>query len=418
MTRAGAGCTAPARPTMAIMPLATPDVRRHNLGLVLGRVLEGAGEARADIAGATGLSRGAVTSLVAELIDAGLVEESDVVAPAGMGRPRTTLALAASAPCVLIAMLDADHATAVAGTLAGEELARTSRSHGRPMGDPAAIVGVLADALDDVAGRMAAAGRRIADVCVVVWAPVGGTPVRVLADTDLAWGEVDLLGLLRTRSTALAAFERAGGEPRLVSDAEVAALAEHAAVGGDTLLYLKADSGIGGAVVLAAGDDSGARVLPAALGHLPVVPDGERCACGQRGCLVTVAGPDVLLARSGLGALAADQGLTLALEAFVTQVRTGEEPAASVWRGAAREIARTLQIVALTVAPDVIVLGGFVAGLAADVDERFRAIQPRIAHAPVLPVAPVLGSALGAEAALRGAQRDARVRLLADPLAI
>ncbi|MFB7894549.1 ROK family protein [Microbacterium sp. NPDC056044] len=401
------------------MPLATPDVRRHNLGLVLGRVLEGAGEARADIAGATGLSRGAVTSLVAELIDAGLVEESDVVAPAGMGRPRTTLTLAAAAPCVLIALLDADHATAVAGTLAGEELARTSRSHGRPMGDPAAIVGVLADALDDVAGRMAAAGRRIADVCVVVWAPVGGTPVRVLADTDLAWGEVDLLGLLRARSTALAAFERAGGEPRLVSDAEVAALAEHAAVGGATLLYLKADSGIGGAVVLAAGDDSGARVLlPAALGHLPVVPDGVRCACGQCGCLVTVAGPDVLLARSGLGALAADEGLTVALEAFVTQVRTGDEPAASVWRGAAREIARTLQIVALTVAPDVIVLGGFVAALAADVDEMFRAIQPRIAHAPVLPVAPVLGSTLGADAALWGAQRDARLRLLADPLAI
>jgi len=403
---------------MAIMPLATPDLRRHNLALVLGRVLEGAGEARADIAGATGLSRGAVTSLVADLIEAGLVEESDVVAPAGMGRPRTTLALSASAPCVVVALLDADRATAVAGTLSGEELARASLRHGRPMGDPAAIAGVLAEVVDDVAGRMASAGRRIADVCVVVWAPVGGTPARVLADTDLEWGEVDLLGLLRTRSTALAAFEGAGGSARLVSDSEVAALAEHAAVDDATLLYLKADSGIGGAVVLPAGDDRGARVLGAALGHLPVVPDGERCACGQRGCLVTVAGPDALLSHSGLGELAADEGLTVAVDAFVAQVRAGTEPAASVWRGAAREIARTLQIVALTVAPDVIVLGGFVAALADDVDEVFREIQPHIAHAPVLPVALVRGSALGTDAALRGAQRDARSRLLADPLAI
>ncbi|MFD4960033.1 ROK family protein [Microbacterium sp. NPDC058389] len=400
------------------MPLATPDVRRHNLGLVLGRVLEGAGEARADIAGATGLSRGAVTSLVAELIDAGLVEESDVVAPAGMGRPRTTLAPAASAPCVLIALLDADHATAVAATLSGDELARVSLRHGRPMGDPAAVVDVLAEAVDDAAARVAATGRRIADVCVVVWAPVGGTPARVLADTDLEWGEVDLLGLLRARSAAVAAFEGAGAVARLVSDSEVAALAEHVAVAGETLLYLKADSGIGGAVVLSAGDDSGTRVLAAALGHLPVVPGGVRCACGQHGCLVTVAGPDVLLSRSGLGPLAADEGLTVALEAFVAQVRAGAEPAASVWQEAAREIARTLQIVALTVAPDVIVLGGFVAALAADVDAVFRTIQPRIAHAPVLPVAPVVGSTLGADAALRGALRDARMRLLADPLAI
>ena len=70
-------------------------------------------------------------------------------------------------------------------------------------------------------------------------------------------------------------------------------------VGGETLLYLKADSGIGGAIVLT-DEDARARVIGAALGHLPVVPDGTRCACGQRGCLVTVAGPDVLLARSDL----------------------------------------------------------------------------------------------------------------------
>ncbi|GAA5202852.1 ROK family transcriptional regulator [Microbacterium jejuense] len=398
------------------MPLATPDVRRHNLGLVLGRVLEGAGEARADIAAATGLSRGAVTSLVAELIEAGLVEESEVVAPAGMGRPRTMLAPAASAPCFVTAMVDADHATAVASTLAGDELTRVSLRHGRPMGDPGAIAGVLAEAVDAVAVNMDAASRRIADVCVIVWAPVGGSPARVLADTDLGWGEVDLLGLLRARSAALARYEGGGGQARLVPDSDVAALAEHAAVGGETLLYLKADSGIGGAIVLT--DADGARVLGAALGHLPVVPGGVRCECGQHGCLVTVAGPDALLSRSGLGALAAEKGLTAALEAFVARVQQGAEPAASVWREAAGEIARTLQIVALTVAPDVIVLGGFMAALAADVDAVFRTIQPHIAHAPVLPIAPVIGSALGADAALRGAQRDARMRLLADPLAI
>lgn len=400
------------------MPLATPDLRRHNLGLVLEQVLEGEA-ARADIAAASGLSRGAVTSLVADLIGAGLVVESEVVAPSGMGRPRTLLRLADTAPCVVIAMVDADRATAVAATLAGDEVGRVSRRHGRPMGDPAAVADVLASVVDELAADLARRSRRIADVTVVVWAPVAGLPPRVLADTDLGWGEVDLLGLLRERSACLRAFEEGGGAARLVPDAVVAAVAEHASVGTPSkMLYLKADSGIGGATVLAEGSGSGVRVLGAALGHLPVVPGGALCPCGQRGCLVTVAGPDVLLEESGLAPLAAAEGLAAAQAAFVARVRAGDEDAAAVWRRAAGEIARTLQILALTISPDVIVLGGFTAALADDVDAVFQAIQPHIADAPGLVVAPVVGSVLGADAALRGAQRDARLRLMADPLAI
>lgn len=400
------------------MPLATPDVRRHNLGLVLAQVLDGDGAARADIATATGLSRGAVTSLVTELIDAGLVEESEIVAPVGMGRPRTMLRPAASAPCVLVALLDADHATVVASTLAGEELVRSAPRHGRPMGDPGAIADVLGGAIDDVATAVAATGRRIAEVCIVVWAPVGGTPVRVIADTDLGWGQVDLLELLRTRSTFLARFEAEGARPRLVPDVEVAALAEHDSVGRpETLLYLKADSGIGGALVFAEDDDRGARVVGSALGHLPVVPDGLACTCGQRGCLVTVAGPDALLEASGLDGLAAEDGLTAALEEFVAQVGAGSEPAASVWRRAAGELTRTLQILAVSLRPDVIVLGGFVAALAEDIASEFGAIQPDVAYTDDFGIAEVRGSSLGADAALRGALRDARIRFLADPLA-
>ena len=77
-----------------------------------------------------------------------------------------------------------------------------------------------------------------------------------------------------------------------------------------------------------------------------------------------------------------------------------------------------LQIVALSVDPDVIVLGGYLAALADDVDAVFRGIQPRIAHTAELTPARVLGSPLGADAALRGALQGARERLLADPLAI
>jgi predicted NBD/HSP70 family sugar kinase len=396
------------------MPLATPDVRRHNLGLVLRQVLETGAIARSDIAGRTGLSRGAVTSLVADLLDAGLVREADVVPAEGLGRPRVHLEPAGDDVCTLTALLDADKATAVAAALDGTTLTRVERRHGRPMGDPDAVVRVLADVLDEVGATLT--GRRIVDLSVVVWAPVGGAPPRVLADTDLEWGEVDLLALLRARSAVVAASEASGGELRLLPDSQVAALAEHASAGRPaTLLYLKSDSGIGGAIVF---DEGSPRVVGAALGHLPVVPGGALCLCGQHGCLVTVAGPDQLFAAAGLDAFAAEAGLAAASDEFVRRIRAGVPAATTAWRTGAVEIARTLQIVALSVDPDVIVVGGYLASLAGEVDAAFRAIQPHIAHAAELTPAPVIGSALGADAALLGAQHGARERLLADPLAI
>ncbi|HWT34100.1 MAG TPA: hypothetical protein VN107_10055, partial [Microbacterium sp.] len=82
------------------------------------------------------------------------------------------------------------------------------------------------------------------------------------------------------------------------------------------------------------------------------------------------------------------------------------------------EVARAVQITALAFGPEVIVLGGFYADLAADVDAVFRGIQPRLAGSAAVRVPRIVGSALGADAALRGAQRDARARVTGDPLAL
>jgi len=392
--------------------LDTADIRRRNLSAVLSHVVEQGAASRSAIADATSLSRGAVTSLVADLVQAGLLRETEAVA-AAKGRPRVLLEPAGDDLCLVTALLDADRATVVASTLSGAELRRVEHRHGRPMGDPAAIAAVLAAALDEL---RIAVPRGVADLSIVVWAPVGGTPPVVLADTDLDWGEVDLVALLRERSQALRAFEAAGGAVQLVADSEVAAVAEHASAGHpDGMLYLKADSGIGGAVVLGAHDP---LVLGAALGHQPIVPDGLPCLCGQRGCLVTVAGPDVLLAAAGLGDAAAADGLSAALAEFTTRVHAAEPQAVAAWTPACAEVARAVQITALAFGPEVIVLGGFYADLAAGVDAVFRGIQPRLGGSSAVHVPRIVGSTLGADAALRGAQRDARARVTGDPLAL
>ena len=85
----------------------------------------------------------------------------------------------------------------------------------------------MLDALADVVGEAleaaSAMGRRVAELPVVVFAPVGGDPPVVLADTDLAWGRVDVLAGLRDRLPELAAATTAVS---LASDGWLAALAE------------------------------------------------------------------------------------------------------------------------------------------------------------------------------------------------
>ncbi len=79
---------------------------------------------------------------------------------------------------------------------------------------------------------------------MIVFAPVGGDPRVVVADTDLGWGRVDVLAGLAARIPGFPA------DATSTADAPLAALAERRLLGDvDDLLYLKSNSGIGGAII-------------------------------------------------------------------------------------------------------------------------------------------------------------------------
>ncbi len=384
--------------------LTSEDVRRHNLGLVALALTSGP-LSRSELALETGLTRGAITSLSAELIEHEIVRESDRIAPEGRGRPKTLLELSATDVALIIATLDADRVEAVVSTLDGQRLGRFSRRHGRPIGDPGPVVDALAQVVSEALAHAAAVGRPLADLSVVVWAPVGGSPAVVLADTDLGWERVDLIGLLQQRLPRL----RAAQIP-LIADTSVAALEEHADAGAPPhLVYLKSDSGIGGAVFADGRALTGAAGWAGMLGHLPVIADGALCECGQHGCLVTVAGPDALLANAGLTDVADTDGLDAALERFVTGVRDGRRGFVDAWAAALPHVARTLQIALLTVGADHVVLGGYLAAFAEDIADELARIAVRTGGATP---PQVTASRLGADAALLGAERAARLRMI------
>lgn len=392
--------------------LVSGDVRRHNLTVVLEHIARSGPSARSEIAEATGLTRGAVTALASALTEAGVLGETDPIA-SGKGRPITRLELIAAEVAILVVQLDADAATALLTTLAGDELFRVSARHGRPMGDPDAVIDVLADVTGEALEAASEFGRLVAELTVVMFAPVGGEPAVVLADTDLGWGAVDVLAGVRRRILSLPE------SATLASDGWLAAGAERALLAGvHDLVYLKSNSGIGGAIISGDRIVAGAHGVGGALGHLPLVPNGEPCDCGQHGCLVTVAGPDTLLERAGLDHLVAERGLAGALAELSTRI-TAEEPAASdAWRAALPWIARALQVMCLATDPATIVIGGYWAAHTASIERAFRANRPTIAEpsagASAVPI--VSAGRLGDDAALLGAVWASRDRLLADPV--
>ena len=116
-----------------------------------------------------------MTALTAALTEAEVLQELEPD-QSEKGRPVTRLALGAPTVAILVAQVDADTATALVTSLAGDELFRVSAHHGRPMGEPEVVLDALADVVGEALEAASAMGRRVAELPVVVFAPVGGDP--------------------------------------------------------------------------------------------------------------------------------------------------------------------------------------------------------------------------------------------------
>lgn len=97
----------------------------------------------------------------------------------------------------------------------------------------------------------------------------------------------------------------------------------------------------------------GAVTTAGELGHIPAIPDGEPCTCGQHGCL------EVYLSGAGIARRYAAAGGEPGLDAAAISVRLGHDPVADrVWAEGVHALALGLKSVTLLIDPAVIVLAG------------------------------------------------------------
>lgn len=391
--------------------------------MVLHAVAEQGEASRAAVAAAVGLTKPAVSTLVEELIAAGLLVELGPTRPSRVGRPGSALALPEVGPAGLGAEVGVDHLAACAVDLRGQVRARCevdAPNRGRP---PEQVLSDLAELVRSVTDDAWTAGLRPAGLMVAVPGLVGRDG-QVERAPNLGWNRVAAEPALRAALTARSAPTRFDVLPiRLENEANLGALAElwlggRSGVG--DFLHVSAKIGIGAAVVLDGRLWRGVHGFAGELGHVPVRPTGPACPCGARGCLEQYAGEEAVLRAAGLDpALAAREhpgpGARIALLARLAA--DGDPGTRRALRRAGTALGVALSSAVNLLDPQSVVLGGALAELAPWLLPGIgRELGCRAADRRWSPEALAV-SRLGRDGVLLGAAHSVSRAILDDPAA-
>ncbi|MCV7414865.1 ROK family transcriptional regulator [Mycolicibacterium litorale] len=331
---------------------------------------------RAELTRRTGLSRSTVKDLVAELADAGLVEETQPTgsgAAVGVGRPSPVVR--PSRRVLAVAVNPEIDAVTVALVTLGGAVSETARIPTPTIPSAADMVRIAAAAIAELRAALPA-GCLLTSIGLAVPGLVHAPGSTVQLAPHLGWHDEKVGEMLHaaTDLTVLAA-----------NDANVGAVAEHLFGGhphADHMVYVNGGaSGIGAGFVVAGELLEGAEGYAGELGHTYVGGDLP-CHCGAVGCL----------------------------ETQVTQ---------SVTRGDLDEQARYLGIAlggAINVMnPRLIVLGGFLRAFPEQAADALHAAVARHSMAAPRAAVRIVAASLGFETLMIGAAELAFGPLLADP---
>ncbi|MGY1632667.1 ROK family protein [Geodermatophilus sp. SYSU D01186] len=343
-------------------PVSTDQL--DGLVTVLDLVRCGRARSRPELARVSGLGRGAVTQRVTQLLDSGLLEESELGRSTG-GRPPRELAVRATAGLVLVAPLGATHVAAGVTDLTGRVLASVQEP-GSIAAGPDATLNRVAELFADLLADESVPDAPVYGIGVGLPGPVEfatGTPVS--PPIMPGWDGYEVRARLAERFDVPVWVD---------NDVNLMALGElrmGAAQDHRNVVYVKIGTGIGAGLISDGHLHRGANGAAGDIGHASVdVASGVVCRCGNVGCLEALAGGAAL---SRDATTAAEEGRSPRLLQVLTA--TGQITAADVATAAQHGdalavelLGRSGQLVGDTVAtlvnffnPSLVLLGGGVA---------------------------------------------------------
>lgn len=272
------------------------DVRRSNLALVLGRIARsahGTHLTRAQVAAATGLTKASVSSLVLDLLEAGLIREIGLNPQGERGRPGVGVELNPTR-AVMGMEINVDYIAAGLTDLSGTLLLQETRERDNRNSAAGPVVAALAALAAELRGAAEVQGIQVLGGGLAVPGLVEDRTGTVIMAPNLGWisETLDLGSLLPGVPLGTTLF----------NEANAAALAElrYRPAGAADFVFVSGEVGVGGGLVIGSELFTGPDGHAGELGHMVVQPEGSVCSCGGTGCLETMAGQDAIFTAAGI----------------------------------------------------------------------------------------------------------------------
>ncbi|TCC08124.1 ROK family transcriptional regulator [Kribbella soli] len=397
------------------------SLRRNNLSVVLRHVRDLGPRSRARIAEETGLNKATVSSLVAELVERGLLREGLADSSRALGRPGQLVELDGTGVCGVGAEINVDYLAVAALDLAGDVVLEKRVPVDVAHLEPGTTLDRLAELVREAVTAVDVRHGELAGVTLAVPGLVQVETGELKLAPNLGWGELSVAQEMRRRL----------GEPtyplHVDNEANLAALAAYAELRRTEdeslhdLVLLTGAVGVGGGVVAGGHLMRGGHGYSGEVGHMPVAPPGRTCGCGRTGCWETVVGLTALLHKAtDRDDPVRDPSLDVEqrLAGITRRAEAGDPRTLSALKDVGTWLGIGGAILVNILNPDVLVLGGYFAVLGPWLKEPLeKAIQDRVI-APDGGGCRVVRSELGFAAAVRGGAQISLDQVFVDPTRI
>jgi predicted NBD/HSP70 family sugar kinase len=372
------------------------SLREGNRQRVIAGLRERGVASRAELARVTGLSRSTVSTIVADLLEGGLVvERADENAASHephSGRPPVMVSLDSSAGLAVGVDFGHRHLRVGVSDLSHTVLAETwselDVDHSAEQGLDAA-----ADFVTQALEEAGVERERVIGVGMGLPAPIDRAIGAVQSSSILpGWVGVD---------AAAEAGRRFGLPVEVENDANLGALAElfwGAAKGRSEVAYIKVATGIGAGLISAGRLRHGVAGTAGEIGHTVLVEGGPVCRCGNRGCLETLAST-----RAIAELLSASRREDISTRRLLELSAAGDAAAQRLIGDAGRAIGVAVANLCNLLNPEMIVVGGELSGAGDVLLNPLRQAVRRNAIPSMVDGLEIVPGVLGERAELLGA---------------
>lgn len=312
------------------------EVKRNNRNRVYRYIRQQGIVSNPDIAYGTKMSLPTVTQLTKELIEKGLIGEIGELQSTG-GRRAKALSVSADAKQAVGLDITKNHIGLVLTNLKGE-IQKYERIH-KPFIDSEDYYRDVSKTLEQFLDESGAGRERIL-----------GIGISFPGIVNLNEKKIDYSHVLEVKGVSFDYVGHFFSYPcYFLNDANAGAYAEGVqSEGSDRFFYLSLSNTVGGAIFNSAELIQGNNFRCGEVGHMTIVPDGENCYCGKKGCL------DAYCSAKCLSDLADGK-----LERFFEELKQGKSDYVDAWNRYTTYLAIAINNIHMILDCDVI-LGGYV----------------------------------------------------------